>query len=221
MTSELTAPLWLMGRNAVVAAADPAHWRGNRPDYELTDELVPQQRTTSFEEGSLELIVEDLVRVFEMEVSHKHDPATWVSVVADRFRTRVNGSPWASSADIVERGSYNVLVGESVFYDATAESFESSHAVFHKALPNGFFWEVLEVLSPPPVVAFKWRHWGSFDGEYKGNAPTGEKVEMFGVSIARLTDDLKLTEIEHYYDSDELLSPLAGGCPVRGASEPK
>ncbi|WP_245819624.1 SnoaL-like polyketide cyclase [Rhodococcoides yunnanense] len=214
----MSTSLWLEGRNAVVAAADPGDWRGGTPDYALTDEVVPKQRTTSFEEGSLELVVENLVRVFEMEVSHKHDPATWVSVVADRFRTRVNGGPWADGADIVERGSYNVLVGESVFYDSTKESFDSSHDVFHAALPNGFFWEVLEILSPPPVVAFKWRHWGAFEGEYKGNAPTGETIEMFGVSIARLSDDLKLAEVEHFYDSDELLSPLAGGCPIRGTT---
>lgn len=207
-------PLWLQGRDAVVAAAAPGDWRDAPPDYHLTQQVVPKERTNPLEEGSLLAIVEDLVRVFEMEVSHKGDPATWVSMATDRFRTRLNGGPWADPAAIVDRGSYNILVGESTFYDSAAESFESSHHVFHQALPGGFFWEVLEVLSPPPVIAFKWRHWGRFEGNYKGVEGTGELVEIFGMSVARVDDDVKLVEVEHFYNPDDLLAPLAGGCPI-------
>ncbi len=87
------------------------------------------------------------------------------------------------------------------------ESREGSHT----ALPSGFFWEVLEVLTG---VTFKWRHWGKFTGEYKGVAPTGETIEMFGVTVAKVNDDLRLLQVEHYYDPNQLLSKLAGGCPV-------
>ncbi|MDI2132013.1 SnoaL-like polyketide cyclase [Yinghuangia seranimata] len=217
-TSESTeapeTPLWLQGREAVVAAAAPEDWRDEAPDYHLSHTLMPKQRTHTFDAGSLEAIVESLVQVFEMEVSHKKDPATWVSMVTEKFRTNVNGGPWATAADIAEIGSYNILIGDSVFYRTGQESFESSHDVFHKALPNGFFWEVLEVLTPPPVVTFKWRHWGKFEGEYNGFAPTGETVEMFGVSIAKVSDDLRLLDVEHYYDPNTFLGKLTGGCPV-------
>lgn len=31
-----------------------------------------------------------------------------------------------------------------------------------------FAWEVLEVYSPPPVVSFRWRHWGVMKSDYVG-----------------------------------------------------
>ncbi|ROO86375.1 hypothetical protein EDD29_3939 [Actinocorallia herbida] len=213
MTSAPETPLWLRGREAVIAATPAEHWRdGETPDYHLSHEIMPGQRTSFPSEGSLEAIVESIVQVFEMEVSYKKEPATWVSMVTERFRTNVNGGPWADPAAIADQGSYNILIGDSPFY--AAETFESSHHVFHTAFPTGFYWEVLEVLSPPPVIAFKWRHWGAFTGEYKGRQPTGETIEMFGMSVARVSADLRLEEVEHYYDPNSFLGNLTGGCPL-------
>ncbi|GAA3210269.1 hypothetical protein [Actinocorallia longicatena] len=213
-TASSEVPLWLQGRTAVVEAAAAQDWRDGVPDYHLSHELMPLQRTHRFEAGSLEAIVESIVQVFEMEVSHKKDPATWVSMVTERFRTNVNGGPWADAAAIADIGSYNILIGDSPFYPSGRETFESSHHVFLNAFPTGFYWEVLEVLSPPPVVTFKWRHWGAFTGSYQGFEPTGETVEMFGVSVAKVSDELKLVEVEHYYDPNSFLGKLTGGCPV-------
>ena len=211
-------PLYLQGRDAVVARAEGVTWRkGAPPDYHLSNVTIPQERTCQHAAGSLEAAVEDLVKVFEMEVSHKQDPAHWLSTVTERFRTRVNGGAWASAKDIAEKGSYNLMIGESVFYDAQGESFDSSHDVFHEAFPGGFFWEVLEVYSPPPVVTFKWRHWGAFTGPYKGFAPTGKRIEMFGVSVARVADDLRILEVEHFFDNSQFLGQLTGGCPIHKA----
>ena len=139
-------PWWVQGRDTVVAAADAAEWRDGAPEYTLSNEHIPNERTTQHAPDSLEAIVERVVQVFETEVTHKHDPATWVSVVSERFRTNVNGGAWATPADIIDVGSYNLFIGDSVFYPA-GESFDSSHDVFHNALPEGFFWEVLEVLT--------------------------------------------------------------------------
>ncbi|GAA2685101.1 SnoaL-like polyketide cyclase [Actinoplanes palleronii] len=205
-------PLWLQGRSAVIEAADPSEFRHGTPDYHLSHTVMPGQRTTDHAPNSLEAIVESIVQVFEMEVSHKKEPSTWVSMVSEHFRTNVNGGGWASSQDIADQGSYNVLIGDSPFYQA--ESFDGQHDVFHGAFPNGFYWEVLQVLSPPPVIAFKWRHWGSFDGEYHGHKPNGKTIEMFGMSVAKVNDDLKLLEVEHYYDPNAFLGSLTGGCPV-------
>jgi hypothetical protein len=207
-------PLWLQGRDAVVAATDPTGWRGAAPDYDLSAEVLPVQRTHKWEPDTLEAVVEGLVQVFELEVSHKADPATWVSMAVDRFRSRINGGAWSSAQDIAEQGSYNLLIGDSPFYRADQETFESQHHVFHAALPGGFYWEVLEVLSPPPVVTFRWRHWGDFTGTYKGHEPTGERLEMFGMTVAKVDDDLRLTEIEHFYDPNAFLARMTGGCPV-------
>lgn len=208
------APLWLQSRDAVIAAADPADWRDGPPDYRLSHEVIPKERTHQFAPDSLEAIVEMIVRVFEMEVTHKKDPATWVTTVTEKFRTNVNGGEWATPADIIDVGSYNLFIGDSIFYPAGVENFESSHDVFLGALPGGFFWEVLEVIAGPPDVTFKWRHWGKFDGEYKGFAPTGETIEMFGVTVAKVSEDLRLLDVEHYYDPNAFLGKLTGGCPV-------
>lgn len=215
MPDQQGTPLWLRGRDAVVEAAETEHWRGGRkPDYHLSATAMPAQRTAHHQAGSLEYITETLVQVFEMEVSHKTDPATWVSMATDRFRTRVNGGPWADAQELATQGSYNVLIGDSVFYRPDEESFESSHSTFLRSFSKGFFWEVLEVLSPPPVLTFKWRHWGVFDGTYKGFAPTGGLIEMFGISVATVGDDMKLLEVEHFYDPNHFLGQLTGGCPV-------
>lgn len=216
-------PLWLKGRDAIIADAKPEDWRkGAPPDYDLSNTVMPKQRVCNHAETSLEATVERLIQAFEMEISHKKDPAKWLSVVAEGFRTRLNGGPWYSKQDLVERGSYNVWIGENAYYDSAGESFESSHDIFHTAFPNGFYWEVLEVYSPPPVIAVKWRHWGDFSGPYHGFAPTGKRVELFGMTIARTSSDLKLLEVEHFYDNSAFLSQLTGGCPVhkKGAPAP-
>jgi hypothetical protein len=208
-------PLWLQERDSVIAQDEGVNWRKGRPDYHLTNQVVHKERTRHFLTDSLEMAVENLVRVFEMEVSHKRNPEQWVTIVQDKFRTRTNGGEWSTPQDIAERGSYNLFIGETPYYSAKEETFESSSELFHTAFPGGFFWEVLEVYSPPPVVSFKWRHWGHFTGEYKGHAPSGKKVEIFGMTVARCAEDLRLLEVEHYYDNSLFLSQL---CPAhRGA----
>jgi hypothetical protein len=219
-------PLWLRDRDTVIAHDEGVVWRKGRPDYHLTNQIVHKERTKHLLLGSLEQAVEDLVRVFEMEVSHKRDPAQWLTIVQDKFRTRTNGGEWATPKDIAERGSYNLFIGEAQHYSAKNETFESSSEIFHTAFPGGFFWEVLEVYSPPPVVSFKWRHWGHFTGEYKGHAPTGKKVEIFGMTVARCAEDLRLIEVEHFYDNSLFLGQLVtgaqatgSGCPVHQAAK--
>ncbi|MCK9896703.1 ester cyclase [Frankia sp. AgB32] len=205
-------PLHLQGREAVIAAMPDAAWRdGHPPDYHLSHQTMPAERTTQHAPGSLADVVERVVQVFEMELSHKKNPTEWVSMVADQVRVSVNGGPSVGSTELAEQGSYNVLIGENPYYSASEESFESSHDVFHTAFPGGFFWEVLEVYSPPPVIAFKWRHWGTFSGPYKGVQPTGERIEMFGVTVAHVTDDLRLTDTQHFYDNTDFLGQLARG----------
>ena len=61
--------------------------------------------------------------------------------------------------------------------------------MFHGAFP-AFPWEVLEVYTGPPKVAFSWRHWGRFTGKYKDNKGNGELVEVFGWGVAEVNDKL-------------------------------
>ncbi|GAY33562.1 hypothetical protein CUMW_284260, partial [Citrus unshiu] len=44
------------------------------------------------------------------------------------------------------------------------ETFKSSHDAFRSAFPRGFAWELISVYSGPPMVAYKFKHWGLFKG---------------------------------------------------------
>jgi hypothetical protein len=64
-------------------------------------------------------------------------------------------------------GTYNAIIAPNDYYDPTKSDFASSHKTFKRMMPT-FAWEVLEVYSGPPVVAFKWRHWGVMKNDYVG-----------------------------------------------------
>lgn len=216
-------PLWVQDRDTVIAdSGADIEWRYEKPpDYSRTNEFLNKEREYNHQAGSLEAIVQNLVRAFEMEASFKTNPNQWVSIVADKFRMSTNAGPAYTAEDIAAAGTYNLFLGETQHYSAKAETFESSGTLFHRAFPDGFLWELSEVLSGPPNVTFKWRHWGTFSGPYKEHAPTGKTVEVVGVSIARVTDDLKIVSLEHFFDTTSFLDQLttgekvATGCPFQ------
>ncbi|NMG11054.1 SnoaL-like polyketide cyclase [Brasilonema sp. UFV-L1] len=225
-TQSNDTPLWVQDRDTVIAHSRDAQWRYQTPpDYSRSKENLAKESTYNFPEGSLEAIVQNLVRTFEMEASFKTNPQQWLSVVNEHFRMSSNGGPVYTASDVVEAGTYNLFIGDTEEYKASEENFESSANLFHTAFPKGFLWEVLEVFSGPPNVTFKWRHWGTFSGTYKDYTPTGETVEVIGLSLARVTDDLKVLSIEHYFDNSLFLKKLTsshkqttveqleGGCP--------
>ena len=65
-------------------------------------------------------------------------------------------------------------------------------------------------ISGPPVVSFKWRHWGTWEGKYKDNEPTGETIELYGACIARVDENLKILSVEIFYDPTPMLAKLTG-----------
>jgi hypothetical protein len=69
-------------------------WRfGGPPDYTLADLAYLKGRTRNHKEGSLELIVENLVKTWEMERSHKTDCHQHMSVDQERFSLGANNGP--------------------------------------------------------------------------------------------------------------------------------
>ncbi|MEM7553563.1 MAG: ester cyclase [Cyanobacteria bacterium P01_A01_bin.84] len=203
-------PLWVKDRDEVIAQSVDASWRyGVPPDYSESKAGLAAESIYNHPEGSLEDLVQNLVRTFEMEVSFKNNPQEWLSVVSDKFRMSSNGGKDFTAEDVSAQGTYNLFMGDSQDYKASEESFESSGKLFRTAFPKGFLWEVLEVYSTPPNVTFKWRHWGTFTGKYKDYSPTGEVVEIIGMSLARVTEDLKIIRVEHYFDNTQFLVNLA------------
>lgn len=208
-------PLWVQDRDTVIAESTDVEWRyGTPPDYARSNENLAKESTRNHLEGTLEAIVQNLVRTFEMEVSFKSNPQQWLSVVNDQFRITTNGGEEFTAADVSAQGTYNLFMADSEHYKASEESFESSAKLFHTTFPKGFPWEVLEVYSGPPTVTFKWRHWGHFKGAYKDYAPTGETVEIIGLSVAHVADDLRIISLEHYFDNTLFLEKLTAGGKV-------
>lgn len=99
-------------------------------------------------------------------------------------------------------------------------------------MPN-FAWEVLEVYSGPPTVAFKWRHWGGMKVDYVGTNDDGspvtikghnELLDIQGVTVAKVNDKLQVLSLETWFDpmdmfnqmkpSKETMSLKAMECPM-------
>ncbi|CAM6103755.1 unnamed protein product [Calypogeia fissa] len=192
-------------------------WRhGGPPIYDGANQAFEQGRTQVWKDGSLERIVENLVKTWEMELSHKRNVKDHKTIDASKFTISVNGGPKLTADQCLEVGSYNALLhsslpGEHENYKSSLETFDSSHEIFRSVFPDGFAWEVLAVYSGPPVVAFKYRHWGVVKGSFKGHEPTGKMAESVGVCVATVDDKLLITKLEVFYDPTEFLAALTKG----------
>ncbi|KAA8526751.1 hypothetical protein F0562_009020 [Nyssa sinensis] len=200
--------------------AENVQWRhGGPPTYDIVNQLFEEGRTKEWAKGSLEETVQNAVKSWEMEVSHKTRIQDIKSINPEKFGLIVNGKERLSAEETVRRGTYNSLLKSSLpeefkYYKAEEESFESSHEVFQSAFPRGFAWEVISVHSGPPLIAFKFRHWGYFEGPFKGHAPTGELVQFYGMGTLKVDESLRVEDVEIYYDPAELFGSLLKGPPI-------
>ncbi|KAL9955303.1 hypothetical protein ACROYT_G036608 [Oculina patagonica] len=185
-------------------------WREGKPDFTKVDKAYLKGRTRKHKEGSLEKTVEDLVKSWEMEASHKTRIEDWQTVDREAFTIRGNNQRPFNLKEVIEEGSYNILMQNQPLYNSEAETFESSHNLFRSAFNEGFPWELIEVFSGPPRVAFSWRHWAHWTGPYKGRAPTGELLEMYGMAVAEVDENLKIKSIDVHFDPNQLLMKLEG-----------
>ncbi|KAE8124691.1 hypothetical protein FH972_019556 [Carpinus fangiana] len=195
-------------------------WRhGGPPAYDDVNKLFEEGRTKEWPKGSLEEIVQNAVKSWEMELSHKTRLKDFKTINPDKFKLFVNGRDGLSGEETLKLGSYNALLKNSLpkefqYYNAEEESFESSHEAFRSVFPRGFAWEVLAVYTGPPEIVFKFRHWGFSQGPFKGHAPTGEIVQFYGLATLKVDESLKVEEVEVYYDPAELFGGLLKGPPI-------
>jgi len=195
-------------------------WRfGRKPDYTLANYHYMTGKTMDHQPGTLPYIVQNLVKTWEMEASHKTNPSQWASVGSEGCTFQANGYKVHTWEEAMSAGNYNWLMHgvQAPLWDAANTSWSESHDIFRNAFP-AFAWEVLEVFSGPPTVAFTWRHWGVFTGEYKGNRGEGQTVNMYGFAVATVSDSLQLTSVRVYYDPEEFLKVLEGKAPASSAS---
>lgn len=195
---------------------DPSiRWREGKPDYTVANLVYMLGKTKNHQPGELEFVVEQLVKTWEMEASHKLDLEQWTTIKTGEYSVSANGGKAYENEAATEAGNYNVLLAgcRKDLYDSSRETFSSSHERFRHAFPAGFPWEVLAVSQGPPEVEFTWRHWAAFSGVYQGHKGCGETVEMVG--SARVTlDGMKVKSIEVFYEPEPFLEVLEGKRPA-------
>ncbi|TXG66722.1 hypothetical protein EZV62_007997 [Acer yangbiense] len=207
------------------------HWgffegpfKGHAPTGEMV-EFYGFGTLKEWAKGSLEETVQNAIKSWEMELSHKTRLQDFKTINPDKFQLFVNGRKGLSGEEVLKLGNYNALLKTSLpeefkYYKAEEETFTSSHDAFRSAFPRRFAWEVLSVYSGPPVIAYKFRHWGFFEGPFKGHAPTGEMVEFYGFGTLKVDESLRAEDVEIYYDPAELFGGLLKGAPITETSKP-
>ncbi|PXF44867.1 Pathogen-related protein [Gracilariopsis chorda] len=196
---------------------DPSRpWKNGLPNYDKADLLYFRGKTRNHTPESLEHIVENAVKTWEMEATHLGFQ-DWQSVNHDTYQVCANGAKTFKGEEAALAGNYNWLMAgvDKRLYDSNTETFESSHQLFRNTFPGGFPWEVLQVFSPPPRVSFSWRHWATFEegGQFRGRKGDGKLYEMFGFGIVDLNADMKIESIEIFYKPEEFMKALHGEIP--------
>ena len=145
------------------------------------------------------------------------DANQWLTIDVDAYRFSCNGQETYLAKQMIEQGTYNVLIGQTNYYDGKATEFEESHSMFKKCLGEGFAWEVLEVYSPPPHVTFKWRHFGRMTDSFSGRSlsghlyqvpPTNKLIELFGMCKATINEKFQIQDLQIFYDPNQLFAQL-------------
>ncbi|GFP97823.1 pathogen-related protein [Phtheirospermum japonicum] len=165
-------------------------WIAGPPNYDVVNKLFEEGRTKVWPAESLEEYVQNLIKTWEMELVHKANP--------DDYKT-------------LDPKNFTIGINALRLYNPDEETYETSQSAFKQVFPRGFALEILQVFSGPPLIAYKFRHWGFFEGAYKDHAPTGELVEIFGTSIVEMNEENKIVKVEFFFDRGELLAALIKG----------
>ncbi|EEQ33303.1 hypothetical protein McanMca71_006473 [Microsporum canis] len=208
-------PDYVLDPNAVLK--DDIKWRyGRAPDYSKTRKAYEAGKKMNHEAGSLPNLVENLVKNWEIEASFKPDFADWRTVDQKSYVFSVNGGPKQPPSHMLAVGTYNAIISPNAYYDPKQSDFAKSHKTFKRMMPT-FAWEVLEVYSGPPVVVFKWRHWGRMAHDYSAENEKGDTVtvrahngviDIEGLVVARVNDKLQIQSIEVWQDPMEMFRQI-------------
>ncbi|CAK9324354.1 unnamed protein product [Citrullus colocynthis] len=194
---------------------DPTtQWRyGNPPNYETVNKLFEDGRTKVWPKESLEETVQNIIKSVQMEFAYKTRLQDFKAINTQKCNIFVNGREGLPGEEILKLGGINALLKNSLpdelhYFKVEEETQESAYNDFKTCFPRGFAWEVIQVYSPPPLIAYKFRHWGFFEGPYKNYPPTGELVQFYGMGTLKVDESMKVEEAHIYYDPAELFGGL-------------
>ncbi|KAL9080331.1 MAG: hypothetical protein Q9157_000859 [Trypethelium eluteriae] len=209
-------PDYVLNPNAVLQDSEAAWRYGRAPDYSKTRQFYLETKKHSHAAGSLPDLVENLVKNWEIEASFKTHLQDWRTVDKSQYTFAINGGPPQSAEHMLQVGTYNAIIAPNEFYSPKNSDFSSSHKTFKRMMPT-FAWEVIEVYSGPPVVSFKWRHWGVMKNDYVGFNDKGEKItakahggqiDIEGVTVAEVNDKLQVVKLETWFDPLEMFRQI-------------
>ncbi|KAK0939611.1 hypothetical protein LTR29_008861 [Friedmanniomyces endolithicus] len=212
-------PDYLASPNAVFDD-EGVKWRyGKAPDYSKTRKVWEEGKKMNHAAGSLPQLVENLVKNWEVEASFKPRLEDWRTIDHENYSFAINGGPPQSAEHMLKVGTYNAIIAPNEYYSPENSDFASSHKTFKRMMPT-FAWEVTEVYSGPPKVAFKWRHWGVMKNDYVGFNDKGEKIvakahggpiEIYGVTVATVDEKVRLQTVDTWFDPLEMFRQIAPG----------
>ncbi|KAI9773032.1 MAG: hypothetical protein M1839_002233 [Geoglossum umbratile] len=210
-------PDFLTNPDAVMG--DEAQWRyGRAPDYSKTRVAFAEGKTRDHPPTSLPALVQNLVKNWEVEASHKMRLADWRTIDPPNYSFSINGGSPQTAEHMLEVGTYNAIIPSNEYYCPARVNSMESHKIFKGMMPF-FAWEVLEVYSGPPVVAFRWRHWGEMKNDYIGVNNKGEnirlkahggKIEIQGITVAHVDEGVRLQKVETWFDPLEMFRQMHG-----------
>jgi len=193
--------------------AQGSSWRFGKPDYAKVNKTYFKHRTMAHQEGSLEALVQKVLKNWQVEADNIADVHKWKTMDSTKFKLAVNGGCPCNAQLLSDVGAPNILVSETLDYSGSSNSFEASQKIFSDAFPDGFAWEVLEVYAGPPNLLFKWRHFGKFSGTYqdkhgKKHKGNGEMLNLIGMCLAKVNEKLIIESLDVYYNPEEMTRPL-------------
>ncbi|OCK85442.1 hypothetical protein K432DRAFT_439311 [Lepidopterella palustris CBS 459.81] len=207
-----------------------ATWRyGRAPDYSKTRKVYDETKKVSHVAGSLPELVQNLVKNWEIEASFKPNLGDWRTINRENYSFAINGGPPQTPEHMLRVGTYNAIIAPNEYFSPENFDFETSHKTFKRMMPT-FAWEVLEVYSGPPLVTFRWRHWGTMKNDYVGFNNKGDKVtakahggpiDIEGVTVATVDDKVRLQQVQTWFDPLEMFRQIAPNGVVNKEIVPK
>ncbi|KAL4800778.1 hypothetical protein BDV19DRAFT_383795 [Aspergillus venezuelensis] len=218
MTESQNLPDYVLDPNAVLHDTDATAWRyGSPPNYTKTRDYYERTKQNTHTATSLPSLVSNLVKNWEIEASFKTSLSDWRTIDPETYTFSLNGGPAQRGEHMLAVGTYNALLTPNRYYDSAQNNFEESHKAFKRMMPT-FAWEVTDVYCGPPVVVFRWRHWGVMAGDYVGRNGHGETVrikahggpiEIEGIVVAKVNEKLQLEKIDVWYDPLDIFRQIA------------
>eukprot|EP00397_Hematodinium_sp_SG-2012_P052001 GEMP01061261.1.p1 GENE.GEMP01061261.1~~GEMP01061261.1.p1 ORF type:complete len:271 (+),score=57.41 GEMP01061261.1:122-934(+) len=188
---------------------------GRKPDFSTTDACYMKGKWKNHEKDSLEMMVENLMRSWAMEINYKTDPTQWKTI--DQMGTSWGANGWKmhKKFGMHELGKYNILLSgvDKDLWDSENVTAEMAQDIFRGCFSE-FPFEVLEVFSGPPIIGFSWRHFGIFDGKFRDKKGTGELLNMFGFAQATMNERMEVQEMRIYYNPTDFIKVLEGKQPA-------